>query len=318
MFVFTRQKIAVISSLVILLWMGVGIYVYKSSFPLPEENKFLNSAHLVQDEETCKIGQKLKPGFWRKVNLRKQKIPQSVKESVSMVSVQSDSVTVQGVKVHYVYAMPKQPSSISVLLLHGQSYTSQNWNELGTIGMISAMGYHPIAVDLPGFGRTPSISNIDKARFIDDLISGLHLQKPVLISPSMSGSFSLQYLVEHPGKLGGFVPIAPVGTSILSDVSCKEKETDGAEDVPLNDDCMRIMPFLRTDRPNLNCIKVPSLIVWGEKDKGENSAKLCLLSESQGAEIPEGAHSAYISNPDLWHDLLYNFLNMLNATKACV
>lgn len=64
-------------------------------------------------------------------------------------------------------------------------------------------------------------------------------------------------------------------------------------------------------------MQVPTLVVWGEKDRGENSAKLCLLPESQGAEIPNGKHAAYLSNPDLWHKLLYNFLYLLNETVVC-
>ena len=42
------------------------------------------------------------------------------------------------------------------------------------------------------------------------LITMLHLSQPVVVSPSMSGSFSLPYLTAHPGDIKGFIPVAPV------------------------------------------------------------------------------------------------------------
>ena len=50
------------------------------------------------------------------------------------------------------------------------------------------------------------------------VIAGLGLVKPVIVSPSMSGSFSLPYLFTEPlatiqERISGFVPVAPVHTS---------------------------------------------------------------------------------------------------------
>jgi len=42
------------------------------------------------------------------------------------------------------------------------------------------------------------------------LITMLHFSQPVIVSPSMSGSFSLPYLTAHPGDIKGFIPVAPV------------------------------------------------------------------------------------------------------------
>lgn len=48
--------------------------------------------------------------------------------------------------------------------------------------------------------------------FLDRVLQELSMQRPVLISPSMSGRFSLPFLLAHGDRLAGFVPIAPVGT----------------------------------------------------------------------------------------------------------
>ena len=62
---------------------------------------------------------------------------------------------------------------------------------------------------LLGYGHsTGSVSH--KEAFMTQLISVLHLSHPVIVSPSMSGSFSLPYLTVHPSDVKGFVSVAPV------------------------------------------------------------------------------------------------------------
>lgn len=41
-------------------------------------------------------------------------------------------------------------SRITVLLLHGMSFSSANWVNLKTVASIAAMGHRVVAVDLPG------------------------------------------------------------------------------------------------------------------------------------------------------------------------
>ncbi len=38
----------------------------------------------------------------------------------------------------------------SVLFLHGANYTSQRWEEMGTLHLVANMGFRAVAVDLPG------------------------------------------------------------------------------------------------------------------------------------------------------------------------
>ena len=56
----------------------------------------------------------------------------------------------------------------------------------------------------------------DKNKFLEDVIAALQLTAPVIISPSLSGSYSLPYLFSHPDKLlkraAGYVPVAPIST----------------------------------------------------------------------------------------------------------
>ncbi|XP_076337433.1 putative protein-lysine deacylase ABHD14B isoform X1 [Tachypleus tridentatus] len=105
----------------------------------------------------------------------------------------------------------------------------------------------------------------------------------------MSGAFALPYLVKHSTDMGGCVPVAPGATSILERQPCGNGQSK-----------------------EMSLDSTPTLVVFGEYDRGKNSALLCLLPRSQGVEIPRGNHPAYLISPGLWHKLLYNFLPYAN------
>jgi len=43
-----------------------------------------------------------------------------------------------------------KPSGQSILLLHGQSFRSETWQNVGTMQLMAGIGHVVIAVDLPG------------------------------------------------------------------------------------------------------------------------------------------------------------------------
>lgn len=57
---------------------------------------------------------------------------------------------------------------------------------------------------------------MNKADFLLTFLNTVRLQTPVMISPSMSGQFSIPFVMLHSQRLKGFVPIAPVGTNAYS------------------------------------------------------------------------------------------------------
>ena len=42
------------------------------------------------------------------------------------------------------------PPKLSILFLHGQSFSSQHWVDIKTPQLLAAKGYRAIAIDLPG------------------------------------------------------------------------------------------------------------------------------------------------------------------------
>lgn len=45
---------------------------------------------------------------------------------------------------------PEIKSNLTFLFFHGAAFKSQDWADLGTLGLLGALGYKSVAVDLPG------------------------------------------------------------------------------------------------------------------------------------------------------------------------
>jgi abhydrolase domain-containing protein 14 len=189
-----------------------------------------------------------------------------------------------------VSAIVRGPSAddapLTVLFLHGASYSSRIWDDRGILDDVAAEGYRAVAIDLPGYGDTPEDGPGDE-QWLKGVIEGLGgPEKVVVVSPSMSGDYSLAYLGYLPEEpLAGFVGVAPVG----------------------------IDEFLRPpDAP-----KVPALLVWGaEDDLIPRSKAEALQAQLPGSEIEVidgGSHAPYDDHPDEFAALLIAFLERLTT-----
>ena len=151
---------------------------------------------------------------------------------------------------------------------------------------MASLGHKVIAVDLPGYGQSERF-NGDRGDLLVALIKALSPnQKPVLVSPSMSGSFSLPLLDKNPDLLCGYIPVAPVATSLYS-------------------------------KSFFLSIQVPTMIVYGDQDTGLGSTSARHLGDIPTATapqiLPNSRHPAYLDQPEIWHQLIYNFMLHLNC-----
>lgn len=166
----------------------------------------------------------------------------------------------------------------TVVLLHGGRFSSATWRELGTLDRLAAAGLRALAVDLPGFGRTPA-SELAPADFAARLLEAVGSEPPVLVSPSMSGRFSLPLLAARPEAVGGFVAVAPVGIP--------EHASRLAE------------------------VTVPALLVWGGEDRViplEQASQLAASLRRSRTVVLEGAsHPCYLDQPERFHQELVDF-----------
>ena len=66
-------------------------------------------------------------------------------------------------------------------------------------------------------------------------------------------------------------------------------------------------------------MKIPTMIVYGEKDAGLGKSSYNDLKEiatsTKAQVLPEARHPAYLDQPEEWHKLLHNFLQLLTNSR---
>jgi pimeloyl-ACP methyl ester carboxylesterase len=199
-----------------------------------------------------------------------------------MIENQSRYVELPGGRVHYL--VEGHEAGRPVVLLHGASFSAETWKQIGTMSALAAAGYLAYAVDLPGFGKAPSGGG-DPKRWLAALLDALKIERPVIVSPSMSGQYALPLVTEQPERVAGFVAVAPVAVEQY--------------------------------RPQLTRIIAPVLAVWGQKDRlipfEHADALISHVSFGRKVIIPEASHAPYMNDPKTFHRELLRFLGEVVA-----
>ncbi len=191
---------------------------------------------------------------------------------IESIEIKIDDGAVHGLAAGKHDAMP-------VVLLHGARFSAETWRKLGTIAVLAEAGYRAVAIDVPGYGRSPK-SPVDPRTWLARVLGELSERKAVVVSPSMSGQLSLPLATGQPEKLAGFVPVAPVAVPAYKDRLAK--------------------------------VAVPTLVVWGASDRVVPLAHADLLASTiPGAKkliLPGAQHPCYLDAPEAFHKALLEFL----------
>jgi pimeloyl-ACP methyl ester carboxylesterase len=122
------------------------------------------------------------------------------------------TATVGGSDVNYVELGSGERA---VVFVHGLGGSWQNWLE--NLPATAAAGYRAIALDLPGFGRSPMpaepISITGYARVLDDFCDALGLGHVALVGNSMGGFISAEAGIRHPDRVERLVLVDAAGIS---------------------------------------------------------------------------------------------------------
>jgi pimeloyl-ACP methyl ester carboxylesterase len=195
-------------------------------------------------------------------------------------SISSNFIQIQTANLHYLEAGNLDKPAL--LFLHGASFSAQTWKDLGTLKRFSQQGYRVVALDLPGYGKSDRISTY-QSEILPKVFEKLNLTQVVLISPSMSGTYSLPFLVEHTEQLQGFVAVAPVGIMKMSQ--------------------------------KLKGIDLPTLAIWGEGDKivpvDHANLLIELMPNAEKIVLPKAGHACYMKATNKFHEALLNFIKKI-------
>ena len=197
-----------------------------------------------------------------------------------MVAMIAKNIDLGGFSVHCLEC--GSPEGSPVILLHGMKFQAATWHELGTLDVLSGLGLHVYAVDMPGFGQSP-VCECEPVEVLLRFIARLGLDRVVLIGPSMGGRIALEFGIKHPERLAGLILAGAVG--------------------------------VEENRSGLARIAVPTLIVWGSQDQvsplANSDILLAGIPHAQREIFPDAPHPCYLAQPDRWHASLQTFFSSL-------
>lgn len=194
--------------------------------------------------------------------------------------------------IFYQQVTPEKPK-LQVLFLHGQRFTSEDWNKIKTLDFLSKKGYEVLAIDLPGFGKSklqPRKTATEKANFLKELMHKTNYNDAVIVAPSMSGTYAFPFIFdgENAKSLKGFVPIAPVATKDFNDDQFKK-------------------------------LSLATMAIFGQNDDLDfvpgAKEKLKLIPGVELKTIDNAGHACYLEKPGEFHSLMEDFLEKLEKTN---
>lgn|GEM_PF-4577040 len=197
-------------------------------------------------------------------------------------------IKLNGQKTYYTDTKHGKP----VLFLHGWMQSSDCWD----IPSALKQKHRIVTIDLPGHGKT----EITKAYTLDELVglilqfsTELKIEKPVLICHSMASEIAARLLSFHPDFAQAVVLIAPAGIRTISFVKSrkmallsllplsskakaailkqiyKRSRTEKLHQNANKDELLR-QTFINIVSENViqnyKTFKVPTYVIWGEKD----------------------------------------------------
>jgi len=207
------------------------------------------------------------------------------------VKVTEEEIDVSGATVF----QRKYSSSLNkknMVLIHGWSFTSKNWEDVGIFDHLAGLGFNAYAVDYPGFGKSPvsekyRLDRGDLARgpkFVSDYLSSSKLDHAFLLGASMGGGIAILSALEYPQKIDGIVAVAPA--------------------------------WIEKEEHRMKALEKPVLFVWGSDDRvvpvdlGKGYSKAVKGSK---LEIVKGSgHPVYLEKTEQFLSVLDEFLKQFS------
>ncbi len=114
-------------------------------------------------------------------------------------------VTVDGQRISYLEALPKQSGPEKpILLIHGLGARASDWSTM--IPALARGGYHVYALDLLGYGRSArpvdgDFSLSGEEQVVLHFMDAVHLQQADVAGWSMGGWIAMKFALDHPARV---------------------------------------------------------------------------------------------------------------------
>jgi 3-oxoadipate enol-lactonase len=105
----------------------------------------------------------------------------------------------------FAYEAAGDPARTALVFLHGIGGAARAWR-----GQLEAFGdrYHAVAWDMPGYGQSKPLAAVSIAALADalqDFLTGIDADKPILVGHSIGGMIVQQWLTAHPQEAAAIV-----------------------------------------------------------------------------------------------------------------
>jgi pimeloyl-ACP methyl ester carboxylesterase len=124
------------------------------------------------------------------------------------------TIEVMGTEVNYVDVGAESPTELELLLVHGLSGSWQNWLE--TIPHF-AKSRRVVALDLPGFGRSPmppwELTIENYGRLLHEFRDAIEIADCCLVGNSMGGFVAAEGAISRPDRFEKLVLVSAAGVS---------------------------------------------------------------------------------------------------------
>jgi len=176
----------------------------------------------------------------------------------------------------------------SIILIHGWSFTSKNWEDIGVFQHLPGLGFNVYAIDYPGLGKSPASQKygIDRGKIangpklVKDFMAASGLEHAFLLGASMGGGIAILSALEFPASIDGIIAVAPA--------------------------------WIENEENRMNTMEKPVLFIWGSEDKVVSPELGKIYSKAvKGSKleiIKGGSHPVYLEKPEEFFTLLEHFL----------
>lgn len=242
--------------------------------------------------------------------------------------IRDKETLVNNLRINYKMAGEGKP----LLILHGWGRGSDSWIQVQEI--LAEKKYKVIVPDLPGFGKSQAPATAwtvdDYATWLNDFIVPLNLEKIFLLGHSFGGRIAIKFAIKFPEKISKLILYEAAGIKhkkVLSQIIINTFAKIGNKfsffpfystlEKAFYKFVVRKQDYLRSKgimketfkkvisqdlTPFLPLISVPTVIIWGEKDKITPLSDAYLMKEkiiySEIKIIPALGHGFHHEAPE--------------------